>query len=289
VRGARRILIGALAIVVGSAAQLASQRDDRPQATTEVGASTQGGEPAARWPGSERRLTGARSAPGVVSRSNPGRDVTQSSGRSTPRPEAIDGVGARTPSPSPDEDPRRMGHAEASSSWPVLHPPVVAADRLTARIEGHDPIGGRTILLWRRGTDDTLLLQRTRSDPDGRFDFGELPVPNGDHALVVTSERGDPLSASPTVSTRPELPPPRFASMIDADTVRVDLHPAVLDGELQVMDDAEVVWQRIAVGRDASVVEIAGEDLARNHSVVQVLRDGRRSTRTLIHIAATAR
>lgn len=143
--------------------------------------------------------------------------------------------------------------------------------------------------LWRRGLHDTLLLQRTRSDPDGHFDFGELPVPNGDYALVVTSETGDPLSASPTDATRPDLPPPGFGSALDAASVRIDLHPAVLAGELWVMDDEAVVWQRIAVGRDASVVEIAGEDLARSHSVVQVLPDGRRSTTTPIHIAVTAR
>ncbi len=215
------------------------------------------------------------------------REFVASDERATVDPGFDDPLRSRTDRSDARADPkRRRTRPEASSSWPVLDPPVVSADRLTAHIEGVDPIGARAVLLWQRGPDGAMLLEQTRSDHDGRFEFGELPVPNGDYALVVTSQRGDPLSASPTRATRSDLPPPGVSSMIDADVVQVELHPAVLDGELLVIDDDGSVWQRVEVTRSPLLVEIAADRLAGDHSVVHRLPDGRQSRSRSIHLAA---
>jgi hypothetical protein len=201
------------------------------------------------------------------------------------------GRGASSPTATTSGARRQPGTApsDPSALWPWLEPSGSASDRLTARVTGHDPVGDRTIVLWRRDERGATLLARTRSRADGRFDFGDQPVPNGAYRLVATAEGGDPLSASPRELTRSAPPAPGFSTLAEGRTLWITLHPALLAGELRITDAHGAVIRRIdAGGRERSLV-LSGGELAQSQFVVHVLPDGRQSERVAIHLAPAPR
>lgn len=281
-RRARRVLIAALGVSVALVAARGVSPLFAPDAPTGV------------RPADRIRIGGSRGAEELATRSlahavpiTPGARGTLAVSASTPR---TDERAARHGlAPSPDPGAEGTASHEPAWSWPHLDPPTIAPTCLTAHVTGHDPIGNRPVLLWRRGLDGAEYVMTTESDAEGRFDFGHLPIPNGDDALAVTSAIGDPLSASATPVTRGQLPPPAFGTMVEPEGIAISLHPAVLAGTLLVSSEDGAVQWRIEIDGSPQTLSITGEDVARNLSVVQIGPDGRRSPPTPIHVAAPGR
>jgi hypothetical protein len=186
----------------------------------------------------------------------------------------------RPPRALPDAEARR----DPSLRWPVLDAVEPVAGRLTARVAGHDPVGDRAVVLWRRAPQGAVRLASVRSDADGAFDFGEIPVPNGGEALAVTAGATDPLLPAVHVVEPARLSPPAVVARVEDDAVAVVFHPAVLAGELIVLDDLG----RVAARLDAATRPgwtLPADARARDHHVVHVLPDGRRSASALVYEA----
>jgi hypothetical protein len=158
---------------------------------------------------------------------------------------------------------------------------------LTAHVTGHDPVGDRAIVLWRRDEQGATPLARTRSRADGRFDFGDQPIPNDHYRLVATAEGGDPLAASPLELTRPAPPPPGFSTLVEDGALWITLHPALLAGELRITDAEGKLIDRIDAGARERSVVLSGTQLTKSQFVVHLLPDGRRSERVPIHLASS--
>jgi hypothetical protein len=98
---------------------------------------------------------------------------------------------------SPNSTPSQIEDADPSLLRPRLWPPVRDPRHVTVHLQGFDPIGGRTMLLWWVQDGPPRLLGKTRSQAEGHFDFGHIPVLEAGQAVTVTSEQGDPLSPTP--------------------------------------------------------------------------------------------
>lgn len=181
--------------------------------------------------------------------------------------------------------PGSVGPPDPSGLWPWLEPSRSTPDRLTARVTGHDPVGDRTIVLWRRDEQGATPITTTHSGPDGRFDFGDQPIPNGRYRLVATAEGGDPLSASPRELTRPAPPAPAFSTLAEDRALWIIFHPALLTGELRITDAHGAVIRRIDAGGRGRSLVLSGAELAQSQFVVHALPDGRQSDRVAIHLA----
>jgi len=276
VRRPRRALTAALLLI---AATFATTRG------LDVRRSTDAAAPARPTAAFVSRRDGARSTPSPIARV---RAPSAPDARGTPRaprPARQPGdatIAVRRAPPAEARAVRR--HGESSRLWPRLDPPDVRADRLTARLGGRDPVGDRWLTLWWRRPDGAQPLARTRSARDGRFDFGEWPIPNGPQALVVTAEGEDPLAPTPTETHR-EVPAPIAVAFHEEDGIRVELHPATLEGELWLVDDRDVVLERLPAGGAARHFVLSDEAWSHRYGIVHVLPDGSRSARVTVRRA----
>ena len=106
-------------------------------------------------------------------------------------------------------------------------------------------------------------------------------MPSDAILLVVTVEGGDPLAPTP-VRVAPSIPRPLVVDDPGAgqwvDARRVRVYPAVLAGELEIVDDAG--WTRLRIPIDATttnplVVEVGA--VLEAVAIFQILPDGRHS------------
>lgn len=164
---------------------------------------------------------------------------------------------------------------------PRLHPIDWQSGRESIRARGDAGPGVRSLELWSWRDEVFERIATTRSDPDGAFDFGEVPVPAGALWLDVTV-RGDVPSVDRLL--RIERPPaaPIISAVVDGSISEIRIHPAVREGELRVRDarsgvliDRWPVTTR-APGRapfDWTINSVSGDPI--EFTVEQVLEDGR--------------
>jgi len=73
-----------------------------------------------------------------------------------------------------------LSSGAADDSSPRLDPPGKLEGVHSYRATGADPGGPRPLVLWRWDGMRFIRLATTRSDSNGRFDFGEQTLPSGD-------------------------------------------------------------------------------------------------------------
>ena len=164
----------------------------------------------------------------------------------------------------------------------ILELPSGLVDAPAFRVAGHDPGAPRSLVLWRWDGAGPRRLAETRSDEEGRFDFGLEPLPlvRADYAVAAMGEVPDPADYR-RVERR--VPAPIVAAHDrKEDLLRVLV--ACAEGELRLSDPAtgRLLARRpidpTAAGDQAidlatALPRVRPEALAIEH----VLPDGRRS------------
>lgn len=102
------------------------------------------------------------------------------------------------------------------------------------RATGIDPAGPRTLVLWRWHENGFTRLDSTRSGPDGRFDFGEQPLPAVETWFHVAALGVDPAREH-LVRVERRLRAPRVLSAGPASP-SILLVPTEGGGELRIYD-----------------------------------------------------
>jgi hypothetical protein len=152
----------------------------------------------------------------------------------------------------------------------------------TYRAAGRDPDAPRALVLWRWHDDRFIRLASGRSRIDGRFDFGEQPLPSPRVYFHVSVADTAPDAEFLMVVER-RVPAPLV--LADApDSTRIFLVAAEPGGEFRFhdADSGRLLLRKPVVGRDGDPVSL---DLSDELSgawpnalrIEQVLDDGRRS------------
>ncbi len=159
----------------------------------------------------------------------------------------------------------------------------IASDAQTVRARGSDPAGPRALELWSWREGRFARLARTRSAADGRFDFGELPVPHEALWLAV-SARGRRPHERDRIRVERGLAAPRLVPELGEPARELAIHPARREGELRIRDARSgrllLRWPVEASGRGPvhlDLLDALGPALPSAVWIDQVLDDGRRS------------
>jgi hypothetical protein len=122
----------------------------------------------------------------------------------------------------------------AQDAAPRLDTIQLGAAHLTFRATGIDPLGPRRLVLWRAQDGAFRRVAKTRSERDGSFDFGEIPISLSEGSFHVV-----PLAESPEGSRpfqpQPPLPAPQVL-LGGVDVLKIWVVPALYQGELQIRD-----------------------------------------------------
>jgi hypothetical protein len=164
---------------------------------------------------------------------------------------------------------------------------------VTAALTGSDPLAPRPLELWQRDGDRLRFLARTASEANGRFDFGQWPMPHRATGWIVVPASGDPRTPSPTRFAR-RLPAPEVhLEPLPDGALLAHFFPALYEGTLELLDEHGNLVERITVapsrtpgGTRASRLTAAVRPGA-GVEIVQVLDDGRRSAPR--HVVGPAR
>jgi len=176
-----------------------------------------------------------------------------------------------------DERPARLDPPGAQSSNPSTTEGY--------RARGTDPAGPRELVLWRWHENGFTRLASTRSRPDGRFDFGEQPLPAVETWFHVAPHGVEP-EAEGLVRIERRLRAPRV--LPDGQlTSSIYLVPAADGGEFRIYDatSGRLLLRRDIEPRDrpSDALDLQSELPSPPPSAItieQVLDDGRRSERT---------
>lgn len=165
---------------------------------------------------------------------------------------------------------------------PRLDPPDAAELRHGYRATGTDPNAPRPLVLWRWDGFRFLRVASTRSEPDGRFDFGEQTLPSSEVDFHV-SLRDDAPDIDRMLRIERPVPAP-IVVLGGLGTSEIILAPAARSGELRIYDaqSGRLLLRRPVASHNHVCVDLSAE-LPRPWpaalAIEQVLDDGRRSDR----------
>lgn len=169
-----------------------------------------------------------------------------------------------------------------SAPRPVLDPPVEPQIAATFRPTGFDPAAPRALVLWRFDGRTHHRLAETRSNAEGRFDFGLQPLPlvRADFGVTGANETPDARTFRRHERT---VPPPRVGSEDGGGGV-LHVLTAHAEGELWISDaDSGRLLARQPVastpqaGSPIDLERVLPRDRPRAIALEHVLDDGRRS------------
>lgn len=132
---------------------------------------------------------------------------------------------------------------------PRLRSLASGSESASCRPLGLDPSSPRELVLWlerRSPSENHQRIGTTRSTPDGRFDFGEVPLPPGERALQVTPEGAAPDPNRWRRAPR-DLAPPQVQWILGARSRNeLLLRPERFVGSVRIFDAAtgQLRWQR---------------------------------------------
>lgn len=171
-----------------------------------------------------------------------------------------------------------------------LDPPASDPGVVSIRATGFDPAAPRDLVLWRlpRGasTSQAVRVDQTRSDAEGRFDFGQVPIPITESSLYVAAV-GELPDWSRALDLSPLVPGP-FVSSAGNDPLVITVIPALFEGWIELRDAG--TGRRFARRSVSAKVsrslrfDLLEEALPIDTPVItieQVLDDGRRSEVTV--------
>lgn len=173
--------------------------------------------------------------------------------------------------------------AQSLATQPRLDPVTWRPDAETIPARGFDPLAPRPLDLWVWRNESFDRIGETRSLFNGRFDFGQIGVPQEALFLAVTSRGERPSTDRMNIVERPVLAPIIAITLNDAIDELV-IHPARLEGELRFRNAATgALLARVPIepGRPGTTVidvfELLGPRPPIEIRVQQVLDDGRAS------------
>ena len=171
--------------------------------------------------------------------------------------------------------------AESEMPLPRLFPPDAHPQTTSVRAHGTDPAGPRRLELWFWRIETFERIASGWSAPDGRFDFGEIPVPQQGLSLAVTIQ-GSPPRLEHVVLFENPVPAPEIVSSLDEASMELIVHPARYEGELRIRDARTGTlvarWPIDPARKGTSVIDlfdVFGSNPPREIRVQQVLEDGR--------------
>ncbi len=174
--------------------------------------------------------------------------------------------------------------AAEEDPWPRLDSPGALQDVLSYRAVGSDPGGPRPLVLWRWDGAHFIRLASTRSNSNGRFDFGEQALPSGD-AYFHVAIRNEIARTDRLLRIERPVPAPVIVSG-GLGSGELTFAPARRGGEIRIYDATSnrLILRKpveVPVGTPVSLDLMA--ELPRPWptalSFIQVLDDGRRSDR----------
>ena len=183
------------------------------------------------------------------------------------------------------------GSERLSLPGPLLDRPSDFRGKQSFRARGSDPIGGRLLELWLWTEGQFRRLGTTRSSLEGRFDFGQHPIPAG-RAEWSVSVAGDPPSRSRGMVLDPVLPAPVVLATV-ADSHEITLIPALFEGALRIYDlySGRLLYEAPIDARAArgKLLDLEEEGLSAQTDafmIEHILDDGFRSESTLWRLPA---
>jgi hypothetical protein len=172
---------------------------------------------------------------------------------------------------------------------PRLNTPRSEMGSASYRATGSDPRAPRRLVLWRFDGARFYRIATTRSDPTGRFDFGEQPLPDDENYFHVAAQ-GIPAKTDALLRIERRIPAPvLLAGGLDGS--ELSIAPAFRQGEIRIYDAGSgrlLLRQPVdAHGRDRVLVDLDAELVEPWPAALllqQVLDDGRRSAKEYLRL-----